>query len=516
MKTMFVSVISSILLLFLLVAGAGAATQCYDCHGTSASSDYRPDDAAYRNISTGAFKGNHRTHMGIAAVAGTCAACHGAAAATYANDHRNGQINMAANINNSPKVGGATYSRGTSFAQSATPVPGTCANVNCHFEAVTPAWDAAPFSSPADCNRCHGSAPNTGSHPVAGAKHAAYYGTATASCVKCHPDHAAEGSPFAHATSAGKRDLAVSFTAAPNSGSGAYSGALNDYLPSQVNAFGNCTATYCHSPGNKASGFDAPNAAATWGGSLDCKGCHKADIASGSTMASGTHGSHVNNLGVGYTTIKCVTCHAATVTGGMTIANTGVHVDKQIAVAFDNTSSATNGRYNGTLATPGSPMTKAPGSSYATCSNVYCHSKGQGAGGGALAPADYTAPVWGNAATGKCGTCHGMDGKSNHASFSGWVVQRRISSGSHLKHISYGLGASTSDVKCVVCHAYDNTGFAPAGCSNGACHGGALQTSTKHANYEINVAMPTYFGASAAYSGSTLPGDGYGSCSNTY
>src|SRR6185369_13425502 len=41
--------------------------QCYDCHG--GSGDIRPLDtpatspASYRNITTGNFKGNHRSHM---------------------------------------------------------------------------------------------------------------------------------------------------------------------------------------------------------------------------------------------------------------------------------------------------------------------------------------------------------------------------------------------------------------------------------------------------------------------
>lgn len=497
-------------LALLAVPGVCAAMQCYDCHGTSATSDYRPDDAAYRNISTGAFKGNHRSHMGSAATAGTCAACHGAAVATYTNDHRNGQITMASNINNSPATG--TYSRGTSFAQGTNPALGTCASVNCHFETATPVWDAAPFSSPADCNRCHGAAPNTGSHPVTGAKHAAYYGTTTASCVKCHPDHAAEGSPFAHATSAGKRNLAVSFAASPNSGSGAYSGALNDYLPSQANTFGNCTATYCHSPGNKASGYDAPNTAATWGGSLTCTGCHKADVLSGTPLTSGSHQGHINGMGIGYTQLKCVKCHAATVNSGMTIVNTASHVDKLVTVAFNNSSSAADGSYNGQPAAPTSPSVKAPGSAVGQCANVYCHSSGQSDGG--TWPPSYQTPTWGTYATGQCGTCHGIQTKHDASGF-GYGTATPLTSGSHTRHLSFALGTGnvSAERKCAACHSYILSGYSPAACSSAVCHNGM---ALKHANYEINVGVPDYYGASASYSGSTRPGDGYGNCSSNY
>ncbi|WP_306532905.1 CxxxxCH/CxxCH domain-containing protein [Geobacter sp.] len=512
MKAMKVVIPALISVLFFVTADMGAAMECYDCHGTTATADYRPNDAIYRNITTGAFKGNHRTHMGSAAAAGTCAACHGAAAATYTNDHRNGQINMAANINDSPKAGGATYSRGTSFAQSATPVLGTCSNVNCHFETATPVWDAAPFTSPADCNRCHGSAPNTGSHPVTGVKHAAYYGTTTASCVKCHPDHAAEGSPFAHATSAGKRDLAVSFAAAPNSGSGAYSGALNDYLPSQANAFGNCTATYCHSPGNKASGFDPPNTAATWGGSLTCTGCHKADAASGSYLTSGSHGGHLYSWGGLGASQQCARCHAVTATGSMTIAEYSRHVNKQVEVAFGTSTSAASGTYATQTATPASPAQKAPGSAVGQCENVYCHSTGQGDGG--TWPPTYRTPTWGTASTGICGTCHGI--QKTHGNGAGFYIGTAtpLTTGSHAKHLSFIMGFSGAE-KCTACHAYTLTGLSPTTCSSVVCHTGDL-VQTSHPNYAINVGIPDYYGASASYSGTAKPGDGYGSCSSNY
>lgn len=508
-----------LVLAFLAVTGqrnADAAIQCYDCHGTSATTDYRPNDSAYRNISTGAFKGSHKTHMAAGATPANCAPCHGVAAASYATSHRDGFIDLAANVNASPATG--VYSKGASFAQSPNPALGTCSNVNCHFEAVTPAWAVAPFSAPADCDKCHGSAPADGSHPAtsgSGKKHGDYYGLTTGSCVKCHPDHASEWSPFAHATSAGKRALAVTFAAAPNNGFGRYTGNTNypNYLPSQSPPRnGTCKNLYCHSPGNKAGSVDLPNTTATWGGSLTCKGCHKADIASGSVIASGSHQGHVNGMGIGYTQIKCVKCHAATVGSSMTIVSTANHVDKQVTVAFNNTSSAAAGSYNGQPATPASPSTKAPGSAVGQCANVYCHSSGQGNGG--TWPPVYQTPTWGTYATGQCGTCHGIQTKHDDSGF-GYGIATPLTTGSHTKHLSFFLGTGnvTAERKCAACHSYTLTGYSPSACSSSVCH---TLMVTKHADYGINVGMPDYYGASASYSGTTKPGDGYGSCSSVY
>ncbi|OGT99004.1 MAG: hypothetical protein A2X80_07780 [Geobacteraceae bacterium GWB2_52_12] len=283
-------ILCSLLLIALIVlipVISRADIQCYQCHGTSVS-DYRPADAVSRNYSSGGFTGNHRSHMAAPANPITCRKCHNNQ--NYTSNHRNGFINLSSNINSSPLKG--KYINGgsqiTSKEQSTTPVLGTCADVNCHFETATPQWGTDLFTASTDCDKCHGTPPNgsdtsglAGSH----AKHAPYY-PGTANCQKCHSNN----TTFQHATSAGKRNLNISFAAAPNNGSGAYSGETNDYLPSQNNTFGSCTATYCHSPGNKNSPlFSAPNQTATWGGTLGCNGCHATAIG----IQPGSHYQHV-------------------------------------------------------------------------------------------------------------------------------------------------------------------------------------------------------------------------------
>ena len=305
----------------------------------------------------------------------------------------------------------------------------------------------------------------------------------------------------------------MSFAAAPNNGFGRYTGNVSypNYLPSQSPLRnGTCRSTYCHSPGNKATNSDPPNMKAQWGGSsLTCKGCHKSDYASTDPILSGSHRGHIksNFDPFVYNLMTCVKCHASTATVSLTISDTSRHVNGQIEIAFNNTSSAASGYYKGTLATPTSPMTKIPGSPVGSCTTVYCHSSGQGANGSW--PPTYQSPTWGNGASGYCGTCHG-----DQFSHGGFSLGNPLTSGSHTKHLQYQMGLTGSSyIRCVACHAYTRTGLDPAGCNSGLCH---PPVNKNHANYGINVVMPDYFGATASYNGTTKPGDGYSTCDNVY
>lgn len=463
---------------------AFAAIQCYQCHGTSAPADYRPLDAAQRNISSGGFVGSHRTHMGSNATPASCNACH---VSSYLPSHRNDQIEMVSPINSYP---GAAYSKGVFFNQTSLPIPGSCSNVNCHFERVTPAWGSAPFTSPNDCAQCHGAPPTGGAAGAAGshAKHDTYYSGA-ANCAKCHADHTIEANPFIHATSAGKRNLNISFSTAPNNGSGTYNGALNDYLPSQTNTFGSCSATYCHSNGKKALGNFSTNKVATWGVSLpsNCTGCHKSDNASADIIATGSHSRHVNASK--HYTMSCSKCHAATVNNAMAITDTNTHVNAKVNIKFNNSSSAINGTYGGQA----TPLAKEPGTAYGQCNNVYCHSNGQNEGGIGIT---YKQPTWGNPGSGFCGSCHGT---SHHGG-------AEITTGSHTKHLA--SMPDNSPGQCVACH--DVGGLPYAGSCNNSCH----VASSKHTNNKVDLIFPSNFGATATYNGTPKPGDGYNTCSN--
>jgi predicted CxxxxCH...CXXCH cytochrome family protein len=377
-----------------------------------------PVDAAYRNISTGGFMGSHQTHQPAAATPFTCSVCH-PGSASYTTSHMDEAIELSSNINSSPLA--ATYSKGVFFNQTSRPVMGTCGNVNCHFEQTTPIWSAAPLVSPTGCGTCHAVPPSDGNHPASsgpGKKHGDYYGTTTTSCARCHPDHAGEAKPFAHATSAGHRGLVIGFSA-PNSG-GSYSGNVSypGYLPSQNPARnGSCSGLYCHSDGNGG----APNTAPTWGSTLpaDCSGCHGGNATAAKTIATGTHGSHINNAAVLGTNFDCARCHSSTVSLGSdrTITGLASHVDGSKTVAF-----STSGTY--TAATK-------------TCAATACHSSGKSA---APQPA---APVWGGSPLG-CNGCHGTSTTTGMPDYANGGAAAALAN-SHPKHV-------TSSADCDKCH----------------------------------------------------------------
>src|SRR5512133_2324117 len=471
MCVLFVFLAGSMACQFFPTAVSWAAINCYQCHGTSSPDDYRPVDAPYRNITTGGFVGNHRTHMDSPASPAACSSCH-PASTSNSSAHRDGKIKLSSHINSS--LPATTYKNVTSaFPQTSTPAPGTCANVNCHFESPTPTWGNNPALT--TCSTCHGAPPGDGSHPAAsgsGRKHGDYYGTTTSCCAKCHADHTSEPNPFAHATSAGKRGLIVSFASVPNNGSGSYSGTTSypNYLPSSSpSRNGSCSATYCHSPGTKSTGFSTPNQTASWGGTLGCTGCHLMHDDPYTDYPPGSEQSHVRHTtGGARVTVPCYKCHVATVTPGITISSTANHVNGHVDVAFNNTTTAAlNAKYKGYSAIKSRPSVSAAGN-FGTCVNVYCHSV-QNNGGWGL---KYSTPTWDTSASGKCGTCH--DAYQPHGG-------AQISSGSHTKHFSYGF--TGGDNKCAVCH-YGNSIDFSSGYNCGWCH---THMNTLHVNGKVDI-----------------------------
>ncbi len=402
----------------ILNATAEAALQCYGCHGTESTADYRPVDASFRNPSSGGFQGNHRTHMGDGATQASCAACH-PGSGSYTASHRNGNIRISSRINNSPAA--TSYNNiTTAWPQTSTPALGSCNSVNCHFEFPSPAWGSDPADT--SCTSCHAAPPSDGAH---GKKHGQNLGTDTASCIYCHPNHLSDANRFAHATSAGKRSLMVRFTTFPNTG-GAYSGDVTypAYLPSQFPVRnGSCNSIYCHSDGRKDEfGNVGPaNRTVTWSGATtQCYSCHKGlstnpnpNLApaqtSDSTFAncstifgawSSSKGyctpdlsmaSNAHHRLVGQQWVRkypCYYCHNATMNQDGTIKDSSKHVNKTVDIemaakwAMGNRSTPS---YN--------PVTKV-------CNNVYCHSDGT------TDPEDVRPIAW-TAPKTECNACHG-------------------------------------------------------------------------------------------------------------
>lgn len=388
-------------ILFMSYDRADALLQCYDCHGSRTEQDNRPADAPFRNISTGAFPGSHRTHLPFPSTAAECATCH-PGSQSYTASHRNGSIKISASINNSPQV--TTYRNQTSsFFQTPEPLLDSCRNINCHFETVTPVWGSATLTQ-TDCGVCHGFPPADGSH---GKKHGSYYGVDSASCTRCHSDHATEADPLVHALEAGKRPLQVQFSTHPNSG-GHYSGTISypEYLPSQSSSRnGSCTDLYCHSDGNGRNARITP----TWSGqTTKCYSCHggrtldnnEADCNNdGGIWNQGTGlcspflsiTTNGHNKLVGPQWIRqypCYYCHNGTTDNFGNIKELSMHVNK-----VKNVEIAPQWAIVGRAAPYYNP---ADG----TCYNVYCHSDG-------TTDPDTVKPYrWTDKAT-ECNSCHG-------------------------------------------------------------------------------------------------------------
>lgn len=434
LKNMMIWQAAFILFLVLIISPTVtfASLQCYNCHGTKGqiegTGDIRPEDASYRNPSSGGFVGSHRTHVSWGATPGSCEKCH-SGSRNYSSAHRNGMIKVSTNINLSPIA--TTYKNSTSaWPQTATPVPGSCTNVNCHFEKNTLNWGDSPMLL--SCSSCHTSPPSSGSH---GKKHGDNLGTGTDSCAKCHSDHLAEtNTTFSHATSAGSRGIVVQFTAAPNSGGSYSGGSVNypDYLRGNSARNGACTDIYCHSDARGG----APVKPLTWSDekTTDCFTCHRgktSDSNPGNCVGFGvwsgskgyctpdlTMSSNGHHRLVGSQWIRkypCTYCHTATVPSKTLVAGKppvddtenpvylgryssgifipGKHVNGMKDVAINSFWKIDGARNSYSLPTY-NPLTKS-------CNNLYCHSDGT------TDPGVIKELKWDSGKRTGCNGCHG-------------------------------------------------------------------------------------------------------------
>ena len=459
---------------FSVAEAQGAAQQyqyanaCYDCHGTATTdpgnppNDFRPLDTAFRNITTGSFKGNHRTHMAQTTDKGVCEKCH-TGSGSYTTGHMNDRTDMSANLNTSPVA--ATYSKAASPIYfnwtSNQSIMGTCANVNCHFQATTPAWGTSSFTytdnATNDCDQCHGAPPSGGGTGTAGshAKHDPYFKGA-AQCKKCHSDHVAEAARFAHATSAGNagRVISVRLHDPADVAGGSYSGAGTNFLPSQSGAqsFGNCSSTYCHSDGK--GNYSTP----TWGtaSSGACGTCHGARNDAPPSPAT-PHQTHVGTA-KGYL-IACAKCHNRTVkntadsTTYANISSYNFHVNKAKNVYF-------------------SALNPSGAWDEANCGTTYCHSNA----GPYLGTNTPVTQAW--SGTLDCAGCHNKAGDT--------IAGAKAWSAPHTKHIN--TYSTNANMTCNACHAQTASGNATV--SNKANHVDGAKTVAW--NNFANSAAPAY------------------------
>lgn len=387
------------------LSGKAEAATCLTCHApVGSTTDIRPVESTYRNITSGSIIGSHAKHIPAATLdANTCSPCHGSAASGYATKHRNGFITVTS-------AGGIGYSKSTTFPQSGstTPVLGTCNTATCHdngkgVKVASPTWGTV---APA-CTACHALVPGD-SHT----QHVTGTNFKKALCADCHTGYV-QGVTAPSVTH-------VNGTVEVNTGN----------YPSpkaKGSAFGTCTTSYCHSSGQSADGFSTVPVYATvsWGGTAACGSCHAT-----TTLATGTHGKHLAVAS------NCDYCHSQAY---VTSYNSTSHVNGQIDVT-----------------SVGYTAGGAPGNGYGTCSTAICH--------GSITPPAWGV----NTSNDSCTKCHGTGTAGPITSANLHVVAPsdptatntgKVSAvakiGAHQTHLQFfnGLsGQGTEDSRCSACH----------------------------------------------------------------
>lgn len=457
--------------------------QCYDCHGTQAvpgPADIRPNDLSYRNISTGAFMGNHRTHMPTATtLANVCTPCHGAA--PTAMDHRDGVIKIRQHINSTASVRG-TYFKGIFFNQTSAPNLNTayCSNVNCHFRTQTPLWGSAALSggqTVANCAVCHQS---TGMASGNHAKHITALGSTVTACSTCHPNN----TTFTHATSAKTGgSITVTFAGAPK-GTGTYTGTgTHKNYPNYLDGTGtynSCNNTYCHGTTGPAWNSAGP---------LACNSCHDA-VPTGLALR---HDKHYNSAVVPAVLAGGTDAHTATnyVYSCQTCHPTNQHAAGPASAVAPLQDAAVLGTKISAYVKGSAATTDAKSFNYTTngtCTTV-CHTKD-----GVTAGSAVVAQNWGTASTGTCGVCHNKAGDAAPT----WSTP-------HTKHINtYGVTGLNTNITCASCHAGTAT-------NNTTING--ITGRNQHPNANRDLAMDTFaIGSVVSIAGA----QGAQTCSNTY
>ena len=520
-KTRLMILLLSLVSMTVMAGESIAATTCFTCHGMP------PIDSSdgLRKPATGAFKGNHQTHLGAVATAAECSKCHGNAG--YTNDHAAAsgfKINMAATINGSPAAG--AYSKAAPFDQSATPTLGSCSNVNCHFEksgVSAPTWGTSPALT--NCNTCHDTPRgNSGSHAI----HEAKYG-GIASCTQCHPNYGTTN--FSHATSAGKHKI-VTLPIVQ------YAGGTNiSWLPSQTKAYGVCSNVYCHSNGKGV--YANP----TWGGtSTGCDFCHPnlsakhASHVITANLATATYGSTTNNSAGAVYDFGCGNCHPTDIANHMN-SKIDITLNKNHGgplKAKNNTSDDTNGYYQNM------------GNSV-TCAAAYCHSNGM------ATPTYYGDQVdWYQTPAGdKCALCHGNSpntgGRVGSAAHSAHVVgihyddifngvsKKLPIGGGNSVNAAHGRNHRSTTINCNVCHSATVVSFANdkntycSGCHDGATPPGGIKNvgnlianTAMHVNGSVDISFINQKIATkaqvtkSAFNGYTTANTGWARNNNSY
>ncbi|MDF1581491.1 MAG: CxxxxCH/CxxCH domain-containing protein, partial [Desulfuromonadales bacterium] len=336
------------------IDNSGPSNTLADCAGCH---NYPPVDAASRDAATGNFIGDHDKHSAY-----TCATCHVSPATETFVDfaHRTGNLDIdSGNIGVGADTG--TYSKGATFAQSNSPTGGTCSNVDCHNNAVTPQWGVGTTA----CNSCHTLPPATNAH----AAHYTAKGWAAdnTNCTVCHPDNTVGHSDVTDASVTVNAGLGPVGTSPAITCATTGIGCHNEKTTPAWNTT-NIACTSCHTAGGAAAGDPTTGLHATTnltdhdgtltgGTGLACEKCHTASPSNlhfNGTVNNGgtaTFAWNTSNIPASYdrTNDFCAAvCH--TDSGTWNRAWSGV-TDAAWAYANDATTTAVCGNCHGSFLT---------------------------------------------------------------------------------------------------------------------------------------------------------------------
>lgn len=289
---------------------------------------------------------------------------------------------------------------------------------------------------------------------------------------------------------------------------------------------GSCSAVYCHSNGGARGAALVAAPGAEWGNgawangkdvisgkipSARCKSCHGNDSAS--MTARSNSASHQKHLAKGY---GCNVCHQGTAASASALAAGAIgttHVNGASDVSYDTSYELSVGRPLGT-------GSYASGSG--SCS-IYCHSNGLGT---------MASPDWDVAASGACGTCHGVTSATltsgshaAHLNASGANLScdschgSGAVSGSHSGHVNGTIDRLTQVASCNACHGVDGAEVVPvwgnvASADCGSCHAGSATTSYTDRSAVVRTASAKSAYGSAGH-GKTGVAQGCTACHST-
>jgi predicted CxxxxCH...CXXCH cytochrome family protein len=240
--------------------------------------------------------------------------------------------------------------------------------------------------------------------------------------------------------------------------------------------------------------------------------CHSSPPAGGAGGAAGSHAKH-DSIFPGLN--NCKLCHADHIAEPAPFGHASSAATRGIQVKSSSPFFGPYGLYSGNTR----DFLPSQTNSFGKCNNVYCHSSVQGVVNPTLPPATLYAPTWGETFTdGICGGtkgCHGVAfGHPADALYPELQARwKPLESGSHAKHIKYRFNQSGN---CQVCHFnFTNTG--DTGCTScHSIHGPFPNHIDRNITIRFNPDNTLFSEGTGSYSGDSIPGTPYGSCSNFY